>query len=152
MFKRALEHEELVLIRLTSVPDCFEYEICTSAAGLLGAIHLQYNLDFDDAGRNRALQIALANKQRLFTFRNKRAFDTIKPEYTCPQLAEVRRALGKSSRSELKRQLNVSGSRLHSLYMLPSRFVFRDAVAHALLERGIAVGLDDLTAKLAPSY
>jgi hypothetical protein len=150
MFVRALRRDGMILIKLRAASSCFKGEVCTSEVGLISAIHLQYGLDFGETGRGKAWKIALASTNRDFAFSKKRAFDTVKPDYTCRQLDEVRHQLADIPRSELITQLKQIDSDLHKLYMDRGKFSYRDAVAHVLIERGVEVRIDDLTAMLQP--
>jgi hypothetical protein len=149
MFVRALEHGGFVLIRLEQ-PQAggAQHEVCVPEAGLIGAIHIQYHLDYDQAGRERARQIALASKSRTFSFTNSKAFDVVKPLYTSRQLADIRKQLAKFSNRQLVSQLQVIRSKIHDLYSRAGGDSYRDAVAHVLLERGILVNEDDRSGRL----
>lgn len=149
MFVRALKHGGYVLIRLdNSQANGQAEEVCVPDAGLIGAIHIQHDLDYDRAGRERALQIALASKKRTFSFTNPKAFDMVKSRYTRSQLASIRGELAKFSDSQLVSQLQAAQSRVHDLYSHPAGTSYRDAVAHVLLERGILVNEDDRSGRL----
>jgi hypothetical protein len=50
---------------------------CMSAHLLLGAIHREYNLDYDASSIEKAIQIALANSSRIFHFSKQAAIDNI---------------------------------------------------------------------------
>ncbi|KOP36685.1 hypothetical protein DBB36_10515 [Flavobacterium sp. WLB] len=45
-------------------------EICTKANFLQGAIHREYNIDYDERGIIKAYQTAIKNKNRYFEFKN----------------------------------------------------------------------------------
>jgi hypothetical protein len=47
---------------------------CTEAPFLLGAIHKENAIPYDDAGDRKAFEIALSAKGHVFTFRNSAAF------------------------------------------------------------------------------
>jgi hypothetical protein len=149
MFVRALKQGGFVLIRLN--PPTGEgqpQEVCVPEAGLIGAIHVQYHLGYDGPGRERALQIALATKNRTFSFTNSKAFDVVKPLYTPSQLADIQRQLSKFTNSQLVSQLQATQSKVHGLYSDHAPESYRDAVAHVLLDRGILVNEDDRSGRL----
>jgi hypothetical protein len=50
---------------------------CMPANLLRGAIHREYNLDFDAASIEKVIQIALANSSRVFHFSKQSAIDNI---------------------------------------------------------------------------
>ncbi len=109
-----------VLITLRNPKDGSQRQVCALEAGLLGAIHIQQNIEYDESGRKRAEQIALRRWNQPFSFANPEAFNAVKAGYTASQLAEAYRES------------------------------YRDAVAHVLLENGILVGVDDRTPALIP--
>ena len=148
MFVRALKQGGFVLIRLDRPQGGRPEEVCVPEEGLIGAIHIQYDLDYDRPGRERAEQIALARKDRTFSFSNPKAYDVVKPLYRPSELADVRRELAKFSGSQLVSQLQAIRSKVHDLYIHPASASSRDAVAHVLLERGILVDEDDRSGRL----
>ena len=122
--------------------------VCTLSSGLLGAIHFERHLDFDNAGRKAAIAIALSQPHR-FTFYNTKALHTIRPRYSEAMLADFRNQLAKMCRSELLAVLE--RHELDKLYMSGPTSRWRDqrpALAHALLERGILVEQNDRTGGL----
>jgi hypothetical protein len=138
-----------VLIRLSGVAQCFpEQSICTSAVWLIDAIRVERNLGDSESGTKLAMEIASSNATRSFAFKNPRAFDMVKPQYTCQQLDEVRDALKTVSISSLRNQLRVGKGKVHQLYQDSGRFSYRDAVGQILLERGIHVAVDERTKSL----
>ena len=148
MFIQALKHGGFVLIKVRYSETKFDRDAATPMEGLLGAIHYQYNLDFGPAGSKKASEIALASKDRVFSFTRSEAFDVIKPHYSAQQLVEVRDELANYDRANLIAQLGALRSKVHDLYTDPGRNVYREAVAHALLERGVLVDEDDRSGRL----
>jgi hypothetical protein len=153
-----------VLITLRDPSSGAERAAAIPGPFLLGAIETEYHLKIrkttshDDIYKalaelqQKEVQIALSQPNRVFMFRNRRARNSVEPRYTAVVLAEVRRALSGRSRKELVRAARANQSWLHRIY--ESRrgaiesFAYRDAVAHALLERGILVGHGDYTGGL----
>ncbi|HEV3244680.1 MAG TPA: hypothetical protein VGZ31_09745 [Chthoniobacterales bacterium] len=117
--------------------------VCTLSTGLLGAIHFEQHLDFDDASHKKAVAIALCQPHR-FGFGNRKALYTVEPRYSEEMLTDFRARLAKMSRSEL-----VAALERHELDQLcrigPTSGwdTQQEALAHALLERGILVRQDD---------
>lgn len=148
MFVAGLNKGGFVLITLINHEDGSQRQVCALEAGLLGAIHLQQNIDYDERGRQRAEQIALRHWNQPFSFTNSEAFNAVKASYTASQLAEVRERLSKYDKSALSKQLDDPSSPVHEMYSHPYRESYRDAVAHVLLENGILVGVDDRTPAL----
>jgi len=109
---------------------------------------MQHHLDFDERGRNNAEQLALKFWNQPFVFSDPKAFRNVKPEYTPEQVDEIRKQLSKYDRRMLSKQLDDPYGAIHDLYTHPYRESQRDAVAHVLLENGIAVGVDDRTPML----
>ena len=56
-------------------------EICTDANGLLGALHREQNVDYDEKSRNSILSLAKNNKQRYFEFKNQEALNNLGVQY-----------------------------------------------------------------------
>jgi hypothetical protein len=139
-----------VLVNVRGPSGKLEESVCVSANLLLGAIHMQCRLGYDDAGNARALNIALEAKNRTFTFTRKDAYDNVKPGYTREQLVEVRKRLSGLTRSQMKKQLSDPYGEIHGIYARPSGHIYHDAVAHFLLENGILVGANDRTDMLMP--
>jgi hypothetical protein len=150
MFVQGLNKGGFVLITLRNPKDGSQRQVCALEAGLLGAIHIEQNIDYDESGRKRAEQLALKHWNQPFSFANPEAFNTVKASYTASQLAEVRERLSKCEKSFLSKQLDDPYGAIHDLYTHPYRESYRDAVAHVLLENGILVGVDDRTPLLRP--
>ena len=127
---------------------------------LFGAIDLEYHLPVPDpehppknadeirAKRQRKeLQIALSQPDRAFIFRNQLARKNVAPRYTPEIFAKVRHQLSFRSRGEIIAAARANESWLHRLYTSKQNWAeiraYKNAVAHALLERGILVGQED---------
>jgi hypothetical protein len=149
MFARAVKDEStspLFVLILLQETNTKVRTICVPAPLLIGAIQMESNLSENDVGGNRAKQVAIANWNKPWVFAKAQARENVKPRYSGHVLHEVRRQLGSSANSALKAQLRSPGSALHEFYRTQHghRFAaYRDAVAHVLLERGIAVGVAD---------
>src|SRR5215211_1124437 len=150
MFMAGLKEGGFVLIKLAERSEKTQQSVSVPANLLLGAIHMQYGLDYDDAGNAHAMEIALAAKDRTFRFTKKAAYENVKPAYTREQLAEVRKKLSRLTPAELRRQLHDPYGEIHGIYARPSGQSYHDAVAHVLLESGIPVMADNRTDMLMP--
>ena len=150
MFAKGLEKGGFVFITLHDSKTASDHRVCVFENMLLGAIHMQHHLDFDERGRNNAEQLALKFWNQPFVFSDPKAFRNVKPEYTPQQVDEIRKQLSKYDRRMLSKQLDDPYGAIHDLYTHPYRESHRDAVAHVLLENGIAVGVDDRTPMLLP--
>ena len=145
LYRRALEKESTapsyVLITLVSPDGRSRREVAIPAPFLLGAIHREHRLPYTEAGRARALQLALAQPDRTFQLKDRRAVRNVQPRYTEEQLLAMRERLENETASSLRAGFGGSG-RLHALYERPASAyaALRDAIAHVLLERGILAG------------
>jgi hypothetical protein len=152
-----------VLITLRDPDSGAERAAAVPGNFLLGAIDMEYHLkprktSKQDEGKalaelqQKELEITLSQPNRVFVFRNRRARNNVEPRYTPVILAEVRRAVAAKSRKDLVRATRANESWLHRIYESKrdaiESFAYRDAVAHALLERGILVGHGDYTGGL----
>ena len=115
--------------------------ICTVGNGLVGAIHFEHHLDFDEVGHKAAREIALTTLDHRFTFTSQKALDTVRPHYSERVLEEVRLSVARLSPAQLKR-LNPL-SEIYEKRDQDAYNAYRDATAHAMLERGILVYMDD---------
>ena len=115
--------------------------ICTEGNGLVGAIHFEHHLEFDQAGNKAAQRIALTTPGHRFTFTSEKALHTVKPLYSERVLEEVRLLVARLSPEQLKRLNPLSD--IYNKKDLDEYNAYRDATAHAMLERGILVYMDD---------
>jgi hypothetical protein len=168
MFRRGVQQAQTlgaigplyVLITLRAPGSNAERDAATPAPFLLGAIDIENDLDFPDPEhppkndneiraklQRNELQIALSQPDRVFLFRKPRARKNVEPRYTPAILAQARQQLSGRSRDEIIAAARARESWLHRIYTskrdLASFRAYRDAVAHALLERGILVGQRD---------
>jgi hypothetical protein len=169
MFRRGL-HEPGVLITtaplfvLITVRDAHtgaEREAAVPGPFLLGAIETEYHLKLRKTTshqdiyktlaeqQQKELEIALAQPNRVFVFRVRKARKNVEPGYTPSILQEARSALASKSRKKILAAARANDSWVHRIYESRQdpiqRLAYRDAVAHALLERGILVGHGDYT-------
>ena len=153
-----------VLITLRDPSSDGERAAAIPGSLLLGAIQTEYHLKLrkttshGDIGKalaeqqQKEVQIAMSQPNRVFVFRNRRARNNVEPRYTPAILNEVRRTLGSMSRREIIAAARANQSWLHRVYESKrdamQSFAYRDAIAHALLERGILVGHGDVASGL----
>jgi hypothetical protein len=111
-------------------------EYCTLGNFLCGALHMEYQLDYDLAGMRKGDSIATAHKDRYFEFRNDSAISNISAwKYSMTELAQLEQQVNFDS---LAKEIKKSGE-----WMLPSNDD-REMVmyAHALFNRGILTGIN----------
>lgn len=108
-------------------------EICTVGDFLSGALHHEYNIDYDNPGAKKVLSIALKNKRRYFEFKNDNAIKNLGGEtYTIKELKQLEQKVNFDSiTAHVKKTKRWSvGLRRKQLIMY----------AHALFNRGILTG------------
>jgi hypothetical protein len=159
MFRRAMSKDNMAVSGVMSDAPLFtlihvrdprtgaQRETCVLSSFLSGAIHMEHRLPYDNAGLRRSFEIAMAQPDRVFTFRRRDARRNVQPHYTAEQLAEVRQRLRRKSAAQLRREVGRPGSEVTLLSerpYRPGRNTWVDGwitvVAHVLLERGILVG------------
>jgi hypothetical protein len=150
-----------VLITLRDAQTGAEREVAVPGPFLLGAIETEYHLKLRKTTshqdiyqalaeqQQKEVEVALAQPNRVFVFRNRKARNNVEPSYTPRILQETRSALASKTRKELLASARANESWIHRIYESRQdpieRLAYRDAVAHALLERGILVGHGDYT-------
>ncbi len=159
MFRRALDEQSTspfyLLFTLNDPVTHTRRDIATTSNLLLGAIHFEYHIDFDQAGVAKATRIAASQPRHEFTFRSRKAANNVRPYYNEAVLAEVRRLLAPRTNAQLIDDGMLHAEhphyRLAEIYAKRGRksyAAYRDATAHVLLERGILVGMDDISGML----
>jgi hypothetical protein len=145
MYRRALENESTapsyVLVSLRNDEAELARLVCIPAPFLLGAIHAEYHLGYDDSGSRQALAKALEQPGRVFSFTDARARDNVQPRYSAEVLSQTRERLSAMSDAQLREEARNQAFDGFN----PAD---RDAVAHVLLERGILVGIADRTGRI----
>ena len=139
-----------VLITVVDARSATARSTCTTANLLLGALHREYDLEFDAAGQYKAEQFALANKSHSFRFTRQQAIDNVPLYFSDSDLAYVREKLQALSTSQLREGFSATGE-LHQLYQagpLERHKAYRDAVACFLIERGLSPGTSDRSDRL----
>jgi hypothetical protein len=148
LFRRALANDStapsFALITLVSPNGESTRQIAIPAPFLLGAIHSEYHLDYDDSGTARAKQIALTQRDRVFQFKNPAAVNNVQPRYSEQELAIARERLNGLGKAEVLAGFRGGSGKLDALYnRLPGNkyAAMRDAIAQLLIERGFLVGI-----------
>jgi hypothetical protein len=106
MYRRAIRDNETtsplyLLFTLHDAKTGKDRVVCTLSTSLLGAIHFERHLDFNEASHRKAVAIALSQPHR-FTFNNRKGLYTVEPRcYSERMLADFRARLAKMARSEL---------------------------------------------------
>ena len=129
--------------------------VCVQGSFLEGAIHFEYNLPFDAKGTLAARGIAKKHWNKPFTFRNAKALKNVEPTYSEENLKfarkEVTRIIGTKNAVSSREARILTGlvySDMDRVEDFARVEAYRDALAYALLERGILVGVSDNTSGL----
>ena len=145
MFRRAVIEETTspfyLLFTLYDAKSGTDQVVCTTANFLLGAIHIEHRLDYDEPGERAARKIALTTPLHRFTFTRRKALENVRRSYSDRVLNDVRRLVARLSPPELKR-LNPL-TQIYDKRDWELNKAYRDATAHAMLERGVLVYMDD---------
>ena len=118
--------------------------VCTTANLLLGAIHREFGLGYGPDDLSKAEEIALASPNHTFVFRQPAALANIPIRYSDNDLASARKLLALLPTDELRAKF----SSLYSEFRLPTSGYNRDAIACALMERGLSPRLSDRSAQV----
>ncbi|MFJ2988349.1 hypothetical protein ACIPF8_10810 [Collimonas sp. NPDC087041] len=117
---------------------------CTTANLLIGAIHKEYGLGYDTEGFSKSDVIALSNQTHVFRFTKQDALNNIPFTYSNGDLAAARAFLAPFSVAELKDKF----SSLYSSQRLALNDFSRDAIACALIERGLSPKMADMSGQV----
>jgi hypothetical protein len=135
MFVRALDNDstapDFALITVVDAHDGKTQTVCTEASALKGALHMEFAIPYDDVGVRRVHDLALNQPDRVFRFSAPEALQNVAPGYTQKQLDRIRAMIAEVPDSDLVNKQYVDK-------LWKGRRGSRDAVAHALLERGIS--------------
>jgi hypothetical protein len=128
-----------VMISLVSAYTGQAKPVCTTANFLIGAIHREFGLEYGPADVSKAAEIALASHDHTFLFRQPAALANIPIRYSGEELAAARKFLAPIPTDEL----TIKFSSLFHEFRLPTDGYNRDAIACALIERGLSPRLSD---------
>jgi hypothetical protein len=144
LFTRAIQNDSTapnyVLITVVNDKTKEARSVCTEAPFLLGAIHRERQISYDNAGVRKVKDLALAQTNRTFHFSREDALKNITHYYNDAILTEMRSALKRFSDEEIRKGFRGDGQGFDKLYMDKPRqqySAYRDAIAHVLLERGL---------------
>jgi hypothetical protein len=144
MYRLALENESTapsyVLIQLQDGATSPPRTVCIQAPFLLGAIHFEHKIPFDESGQTKSLSLALSRPGRVFTFSTLKALANVKSHYTDNQLNKTRAQLSSMTDAQLRTAVKEQSEDFAG--------ESRDVVAHVLLERGIQIGVADISGRL----
>jgi hypothetical protein len=126
---------------------------------IVEAVAVEKGWTYATSGPGKATGFAIRHWNRPFVFEHGNARAKVQARYTAKQLADVRAAFAHFKNAELRAQLRVASRRhnfeqateLRQMYAghnTPIAYASREAVAHALLERGILVANDERTGYL----
>ncbi|HEY4416951.1 MAG TPA: hypothetical protein VGO57_14775 [Verrucomicrobiae bacterium] len=150
MFYKALKNSSTApSYVLISIPDDASHTnrlVCIPAPFLLGAIHIENHLDYDDAGEQKAIMLALGQPCRFYCFTNAEAANNVQPRYDETVLSNIRRQLAGKTEAQLRNEMKPPDGPIYRIYS--KNDAYRDAVAHILLERGISVNHGDANSML----
>jgi hypothetical protein len=118
--------------------------VCTTANFLLGAIDREYELGHDAAGFSKGVEIALKSQDHVFRFQHQAALDNIPVRYSEDDLQAARNFLAPLPLDELKEKF----SSLYANQRLDTEGYARDAIACALIERGLSPKMADLSGQV----
>jgi hypothetical protein len=121
-------------------------KICTQAGFLLGAIHIEYEIPYDELNTKRVEKIALNNSDLTFTFKKKESQNNIRKRYTLEILNEV-----KEDFKDISTENILNGNHSFEKYLEAkgkNYYQYRDAVGYLLLERDILPGIGCIAGNL----
>jgi hypothetical protein len=156
MYRRGLANQStaplFVLVTLVDTKSGSERAACVDAPFLLGAIHIEHRLSYDDAGTSKAMAIALNQPDRRFSFKSAEALANVQPMYSAEVADSMRGKLTGKSDAQLREGLETYKGELHLLYrpkgIHKTNVADLHAVCEVLLERGILVGHTDIVYQL----
>ena len=133
--------------------------VCVRGGAVVEAVAIEKDWTYGTHGLEKATGFAVRHWHDPFAFEKANAVAKLQPRYTAKQLATARAAFARFKNAELRAQLRLAsrrnssggGTELQRLYAgrnTPISYASRDAVAHALLERGILVAKDERTGHL----
>ncbi len=140
-FQRAMENistaPNYVLVTIVNGKTGAREDVCLEAFELLGAIEVERGL-----GHKQAVEVALAQPDRTFTFTDEKALEAASRRYGDEVLEEARRHLGKMPIDQVEAATRDQQSELYDFCKRkPGTFYGRfRAAAHVLSERGVLCG------------
>jgi hypothetical protein len=151
MYRQAILHQgtnkEYVLITVVDKKTGSAHLVAVLAASLLWAIEREQTYFPTADSPKAAAQVALSRSDRRFSFSDAGAGRNVSRIYDEAVLSELRALLSSKNNEQLIQELRGAQqhSELHKIYRQESGdkyYIYRSALAHVLLERGIMVGID----------
>lgn len=139
-----------VLVTVVDANTGLSHTGCTDVNFLRGAIHKEYDIANDAEGSVKADQIALANTSHAFRLTNPAALANVAFQFSADDLGLMRDKLRGLTEAELRDGFSTSG-KLHALYdvwPLAKHRAYRDAIACALIERGLSPRKGDISDRI----
>ena len=122
-----------VVIKLKNLNTGVIREVCTQPDFLEGALHLEYNLDYDYNARTKIKKLAIKNKDRYFEFKNYSAIANVGVEdYSIAELEKLEKEVNFDSIVRIIKKKKDWAIRLDEKELI--------MYAHALFNRGILTG------------
>ena len=124
-----------------------KFTTCVTSNLFQGALHIERGLPYSDSGVSAVERFAISNQDQIFTFRSPSALQNMPRPPSATELSTAR-ALGANLSDEALTNSVESGAR-KDYYTDNSRYRERmAAVACALIDRGLAPRLADITGSL----
>ncbi len=122
--------------------------VCVTSFTLNGALAAEHHIDTGDVKSDfrRIYEIATQQPNREFRFKSRKARELVTPAYTIEMTEKARQIVARKQDAELRREVADDSSELTMMYRRREAKrvwrseAFKQALAHALLERGILVG------------
>jgi hypothetical protein len=149
MFKRAITEDStsplFILVGIRDHVSATPRQVCVPAPALLGAIHAEKGLPYDIEGRKMARALALSVWDKPIWFSRRDAREIVKTQYSEGELDQLRTVMHRIRRSDIRARLpEICAGRSSLAHQIRCQY----ASAHAVLERGILVGIADQTGQL----
>lgn len=124
-----------LVVKVKNLNNGLTREYCTTGNFLKGALHREYNLNYDNKGIEKAHSLALDSKDRYFEFKNDSAIWNIGGvwEYTMDELAQLEKKVNFDS---LAIQIKKTGKWKKEIFDDKTMSMY----AHALFNKGVLTG------------
>ena len=150
-FAKAIEDQStspyFVKIKMVDSSDNREFTTCVTANLLKGAIHIEQGFPYSDEGTSAAEMYAISNQEHAFIFRSLSALQNMPWHPSGAELSEAQAIAATVSDQDLTTSLS-SGRLLQHYSEHPRRQERMAALACALIDRGLAPRLADMTGSL----
>jgi len=150
-FAKAVEDQStspyFVKIQVVDSGSNREFTTCVTANLLQGAIHMEKGLPYSDEGTSVVEKYAISNQKNAFVFNSSSALDNIPSHPSEAELSEAKAIAATFSGQALTTSLR-SGALLQYYSEHPRRWERMAALACALIDRGLAPRLADMTGSM----